>query len=278
MAIITTDSQHYTNIAKTIREATNTEDEFYPYEMAEKIAEVTSAAKNDGIRAMWEALQAGGTQEVPLKSRAFTKETYKPLYDVKPTSCYDWSSNCPPFAYVPDLTRDEQVDIVELEKEQGIVFDFGSATTANYDRAFVGALFKRWNVIDISKAKNLALTFYGGYLPVNNRRELAPTRIERLICGETNVFATTAFQYAVGYEYIGFEGTIASSINLSWSPLCPESMKMAIMCLKDYSGTENELTYTIKFSDTCWIALEEDSAAPNGGTWENYVTSLGWLT
>lgn len=278
MPIITTDSQHYSNIADQIRAATNSDAEFYPAEMSERIAEVAKSSHDNAIRAMWECVQAGGTKVLSsayVQDSVWTKETFKPIYDVRPTSCYLWSRNCPLHTMIDsNFTRESQIDIAELEREQGIVFDFSAAT--NFDYAFVGPLFKSWNVIDLTNAKAINGAFYGGYIESARRRELTPTRIERLICAETNTFGKGAFQYALSYEYIGFEGTIASDINLSWSPLVPESMKKAILCLKNYAGTENEFAYTITFSEDCWAALEADSKAPNGMGWREYVGSLGW--
>lgn len=278
MAIITTNSQHYTNIANSIREATGEEDEFYPFEMGEKIKEVSEASKNAAIDAMWEALQKGGTATLPnsiFTNAPWTYETFKPKYDVKFNSMYDLFFGCPPVSYIDDNFR--QVSIKELEEERGITFYFPSGNQ-NFSRTFIGPLFKEWNVIDVSSATNMTYAFYGGYLTTGDKyTHLLPTRIERLICSESTPFINNTFQLARGYEYIGFEGTIGVSINLSWSPLCPESMKMAIMCLKNYAGTDSEGAYTIKFSDTCWAALEADSKAPDGGSWADYVITLGWM-
>jgi hypothetical protein len=55
-------------------------------------------------------------------------------------------------------------------------------------------------------------------------------------------------------------------------------MKNIISCLNNYSGTSNEYTYRVVFTDDCWAALEADSIAPTGTTWADYVNSLGWNT
>lgn len=77
-------------------------------------------------------------------------------------------------------------------------------------------------------------------------------------------------------ENITFEGEIGRSINFSYSPLSVESMKNVIEHLVNYTGTEKELSYTVTFTEACWTKLEADSTAPNGGTWKEYVASLGW--
>lgn len=278
MAIITTDDAHYKNIAKTIRDVTNTEDEFYPVEMSEKIEEVAKASYDNGIRVMWEAIQASGART--MYNAAFryvnlNKDTFKPLYDIVPTNASEMFFNCPMTKDIIIFPDTEKLSMSEIEKECGIVFDFSKCN--DFTRTFSGIIFKDLNVIDITASTTSAqmtFTFYGGY----TSGRIGLQRIERLIIAETNVFTTTTFQHSIHLTYIGFEGVIASDINVSWSPLVPESMKKAIMCLKNYSGTGEEFTKTIKFSEACWKTLEADSSAPDGGLWREYVGSLGWNT
>ncbi len=82
--------------------------------------------------------------------------------------------------------------------------------------------------------------------------------------------ATNAFQGMDKLANITFTGTIPVSLNFQWSPLSVDSMKNIISCLKEGAGA------TLTFKDDCWAALEADSSAPNGGTWANYVSNLGW--
>jgi hypothetical protein len=104
----------------------------------------------------------------------------------------------------------------------------------------------------------------------------ALTDIEKLIVSENTPF-NTGFLRAGNLQNVIFEGVIATTLTLSGLKLLsPVSMKSAISCLKNYSGTDKELAYTISFSDDCWVNLEADSTAPNGGTWKDYVLSLGW--
>ncbi len=275
MSMVITDDKHYTNIASKIREKTASNDKIPPSDMSEKIDDVYDAGKDNGIRAMWECIQAGGTKDIGgsiMSNSGWAKETFKPIYDIRPTSCYLWSRNCPTQTLVNNLTPETQIDIVELEKEQGIVFDFGSVTSStSYDYAFVGALFKRWNVIDISKGKTISGTFYGGYLPSGRRKELAPKRIERLICGETNVFSSNAFQYAIGYEYIGFEGVIASSINVSWSPLNKESLTKLLSTLSD-TATGQTVSVNLEAVNK---AFETSEGLNDGNTSEEWQSLVG---
>lgn len=278
MAIITTNSQHYTNIADQLRDKTGTKDEFYPYEMAEKIETVYEAGKSGALDAVWEAIQAGGERtnySYGFRDQNWNKDTFKPKYDIRLSTngAVELFTRCP--VVTTGFAEADQLVMKDVEAECGMVFDFSAVN--NFTRTFSGALFKELNVIDITASttsSQMAYTFYGGYLGERLRLQ----RIERFIVAETNVFATSTFQLASKLTYVGFEGVIANTLNVSWSPLVPESMKKAILCLKNYAGTDKEFAYSIKFDENCWTALEADSKAPDGGTWENYVTSLGWLT
>lgn len=240
-----------------------------------------AVGKQIGLRDMWESIQCHGKRSnynTLLQKTSFTKKTFKPIYDIVLVDAngYNWMDVSYPDedSYIR-LINEGQVNMKELEQEQGIKFDFSECT--NFTKCFAHALFSELNVIDISKATTLNYAFYGGYISSAYIKTVAPKRIERLICSETTTFVTSTFQYAEGFTYIGFEGVIATTINLSWSPLVPESMKKAILCLKNYAGTENEFANKISFSVACWEALEADSTSPTETTWQEYVEGLGWL-
>jgi hypothetical protein len=73
-------------------------------------------------------------------------------------------------------------------------------------------------------------------------------------------------------------GTIPVTISFTSSPLTAESAISVINCLKDYSGTDKDLTQTITFSATTKTALDALGAvAPNGLTWLDYIGVKGWL-
>jgi hypothetical protein len=103
--------------------------------------------------------------------------------------------------------------------------------------------------------------------------------VKKLNLGTQVTGAKVAFGSCESLENITIEGTIKCDWNMSYSPLLtPESMKSVISCLENYAGTSSEYTNTVSFTDECWAALEADSAAPDGGTWEEYVAALGWNT
>ena len=101
--------------------------------------------------------------------------------------------------------------------------------------------------------------------------------IRKLVVYEITEYTNT-FHNTLSLKNILFEGTIGRTISFVYSPLTVDSMKNIISCLKDYSGTDKELTYTLSFTSDCWATLETDSTSPIGTTWKDYVGTLGWLT
>ena len=230
------------SIADKLQIITENVPKVYSKGFADGYSDGETNGKSENLRAMWEAIQNGGARtdySGLLNHTILSKSTFKPIYDISltGTQAYNWMNNYPGSSNFDILATDGQVNMKELEEEQGIAFSFSGCT--NMTKTFSGGLFSELNVIDISQATNLAYTFYGGYFA---NVALRLKRIEKLICSETTTFTTTTFQHATKLEYIGFEGVIASSINLSSCPLVPESIRLAINCLKDLTGTTLTLT------------------------------------
>ena len=272
--IVATDNTHYQNIAAKVRELKGTEETMLPSEMPAKIDEVFEAGKQYAIDLQWEGLMYP-LSKVDFKyafyRRKIYNEIFKPKYDIKPTTCTSMFQ----FSRVVDIDE-PQINMSELEKECGMVFDFSQSK--DMYAAFACNVFEQLNVIDLSSVTgtyNLHYIFYQGY-NTPEYRKLA--RIERLILPKFS-FPETTFQYCSALTYIGFEGTLVGGIHL------PHSSKLEVECVKklfslatNYAGTDNEFKYTIKLHANVWAALNADSKPPSGDTWELYVNSLGYNT
>lgn len=170
------------------------------------------------------------------------------------------------------MFRDSAIegDLVEIAKNLGITVDFTGCQ--NYQYAFYNSKFTRLGVIDTSNVvavSNLSVMFYGATLLHTIDKFITPL--------SNQITYTNIFQNCTALENITIEGVINREINLQWSPLSVASMKSIISCLENYAGTSNDGAYTLYFNDDCWARLEADSAAPDGGTWKDYVRlSLGW--
>lgn len=93
---------------------------------------------------------------------------------------------------------------------------------------------------------------------------------------ETQSFTST-FASCSGLKNITITGTIGKDISFKdCSKLTPQSVESIVTHLKNYSGTSSEFTYTVTIPGSCWTALEAYSSAPDGGTWTDYIRSIGW--
>lgn len=102
-------------------------------------------------------------------------------------------------------------------------------------------------------------------------------RIPELNISETTNVSSDPFYQATALTDIKLTGVLAKSLSFAYSPLSVASMKSIISCLKDYSGTENEFKYTVSFTSACKTALDaEGNTSPNGNTWRQYASDLGW--
>ena len=101
--------------------------------------------------------------------------------------------------------------------------------------------------------------------------------IRKFITKASAEYNANVFEDCSALENITIEGEIGRTITFQYSPLTVESMKSIISSLVNYAGTANESVYKVTFTESCWNTLEADSSSPSGGTWKDYVKSLGWL-
>lgn len=220
----------------------------------------TEAGEQAEYNRFWDIAQVNGTRRDYPKAfgSAFYDETFKPKYDMAPINANMMFAGC------------SVTDLQAALDRAGVTLDFSKVTLNRIVQFLMESRITRIGTVDLSSITNAIYVFYGA-----NELET----IEKLIFVETNVFATTWFEYTAKLKNINaVEGVISNSISFNWSPLTPASMKNIIACLKNYAGTDKANTYQVKFTDACWTALEADSTAPDGGTWKKYVDSLGWNT
>ena len=212
-----------------------------------------------GNHRFWEAYQSGGNRKDysnAFSGDGWNEDTFTPLYDIRVVgSGLNLFSNIK----ISNLT--------ETLAKYRVTLDTSGATTLNY--AFCSDTIARVPTVStVSVSKLHGVFWWSHHLQ----------QIDRLVLKEdgSQVFEST-FDGCTALTEIRVEGTVGESINLQWSPLTVESMKSIISCLKNYAGTPQQGTKTVRFSDSRWAALEADSVAPDGGTWRNYVVSvLGW--
>lgn len=173
----------------------------------------------------WDDYQDNGTRtsysiyEGGFAGPYWTDETFKPKYDMVVTGA----------AMMFRATK-----ITDLREETiGVSIDFSGCKEFNYAFAYSQGYLRYLPTINISSATNLTSAFanYGG-------TDLS------LIVSETTVFADNTFNPATNLTTMTISGTIATSLNLKWSPsLSNASVQNIIDCLKDLSGaTAQKLT------------------------------------
>lgn len=234
--------------------------------IAENQPKVYEAGKEERDLKWWTNYQSPESTDFGsymFAGKAWNKETFLPKFTVGNKRM------CEGIFYQHNQTY-PVYDLVEQLKKTGVTMDFSSAV--NLTNAFNSARISHLGVIDVSAVSsqyNSNGLFSSSYIE---------TIDEVVFAEKTFDWHNNMFNGATALVNLTAKGVLANTINFQWCPLSPASMKSIISVLKDFTGTGNEYSKTIFFNDDCWAALEEDSTAPDGGTWADYVDSLGWNT
>lgn len=230
-------------------------------EYADKISQIETG--DDYYDIFWDAYQNNGERTDYLSGFAgygWSDITFRPKYDIKPRGKNGSSI----------FSRSLITDLSKILNECGVILDTSECTT--FVQMFAGLPnITRIPTISLINATATAVTstmFYD--VP-------SLTTIEKIISSKETVFYPNMFSCKI-LQNITFEGEIGTSISLKTCPLTAESAKSVITHLVNYAGTEKEFTCTVSLSDNVWGLLAEETDAPNGKTWVEYVDSLGWNT
>lgn len=207
---------------------------------------------------MDEYLQHGAREDFQgaFFGTGWTVDLFQPNHDMRPIQCFEMFRG-----------NTMEIDLAAHLEKLGVELDFSQ--TSGLNSMFYNSRFTKIGVVDMTSASNVTYVFH-------NCVKL--TEILLIVLkSDGSQDPSSWFSNCSLLQEIRFEGCIGKNINLSMcNGLTVESMKSVITHLKNYAGTANELKYTVQFTEACWEALEADSAAPNGDTWSNYVSSLGW--
>lgn len=238
--------------------------------IAEKLAvvaqneqKVHEAGKERGYEAvydlMWDSIQQNGLRTAysnVFNNAAWNDYTFRPKYDI--IAVGNAGAMCKGTRFT---------NLSKCLAYKGVKFDTTDCTSV-YQMFYASTLLSEVGEINISNATQCGGMFMG-CSKLN--------KIGLLKVSEKSANLASMFQNCHSLVEIRMAGVIACDLSFQWQKsLSVDSMKSIISCLKNYAGTDKELTYTIRFTDECWAALEADSTAPNGGTWADYVVSLGW--
>ena len=179
--------------------------------IAENEQKVYDAGAKSEHDKFWDAFQENGKRvsysNVFVEAiRYWSKESFKPKYNIAPKGRVDGMFFIRDNTYVPTVYPKIEMD--KLEDELGIKFDFSNAT--NFSYAFAdGGFWRTLNVIDISKATNTSYAFYGGYTNGTGGYRLA--KINELIVSENTPFDSSTFGYQNELTKLIVSGTIAKN-------------------------------------------------------------------
>lgn len=232
--------------------------------LKEDFDNVFDVGKKAEQTAFWESFTNNGESGVyyyTFSEKRWNKDTFKPTCNIVPTEADHtfYRHNYGKTAY----------DFAQQLEDNGVVLDLSNCTLGNY--TFDGARITR--LPELNMAKGTFTCF------VRNCIDLAT--IEKLIVSnDGNQNFTQTFNNCSKLKNIIFEGVIGRSISFPVSPLSVDSLKSIISCMKDYSGTENEYTYTITFKTSAFNVLESEGATAeyNGTacTWAELIDNKKW--
>lgn len=208
----------------------------------------------------WDNLQSNGDRtdySYLFQGNAWNDVTFKPKYDIKPTS----ARNMFYFNTHSELT----INLVEVLEKCGVVLDFSNCT--NFNGTFnSNYAIRHIGVLDIRKNTNCANAF--SYALVET--------IDSLVVDE-NTNLVNLFTSSSSIKNLTISGTIGQNIELPSATITVASAKSIINALKDYSQTDKAYTYKVTFSSETKTALNNEGAtSPNGNTWLEYAGDKGW--
>ena len=207
-----------------------------------------------------EDYQKGTDGHYLFASPAWNSSTFYPVKDIRLNSCtffyFSWLRG--PYINLAQRLDDCGVKILPVT--------VGGA----YSQTFANCYVTRLPELDFSRIPTQMFdrTFQNAQTLVT---------IDKLILGEHTGTFNSTFDRCKALKNIVIEGTIASSISFSSSPLTVDSMKSIISSLKDYAGTTSENKCTLTLSSSCKTALaNEGNTSPNGNTWLEYAMDKKW--
>ncbi len=213
-------------------------------------------------RDFWRVFQENGERRdyVNAFGLGWNDATFRPRFDIVVTKATEM------------FKESKIVDISECLNRCGVTLDTSKATRMEY--AFCSTDIRRIPEISfegITQAQNTSGVF--GWMQAHT--------IDCIVLKEdgSTPIQSDWFIATSSLVNVSFKGTIGVSISFQDSTmLSEESMKNVIAHLADYSGTDKANAYKLTFAESCWARLEESGTAHDGGTWREYVASLGWNT
>lgn len=234
-------------------------------EYADKVSDVYEAGQQSEYDRFWDAFQQNGERSsyaFAFAGDSWNGENFKPKYDIKPKSTARYM-----FAHAQKLVGQ---NIDELLSKSGVILDTSGITASDGFSNFMQySCPHTMPEIDTTGVSNLSSFMY--YASI-----YAIKKIRFKDDGSQTVL--TMFNNS-NFVKVEVEGVIGKSLKLnSASSMTVASAISFITHLKNYSGTDSEFANTLTLSSTTKTALDNEGAtSPNGNTWAEYITDIGWI-
>lgn len=234
--------------------------------LVDKVAEI-SAGSDSYYDAFWDDVLENGTKTNLSKMFnhiLWNNITFKPKYDLCPTDASSMFNGC------------GNLDLEEAMSKMGRIFDTSNCIT--FTNMFAGGLVTRVPHLDLSKVGRVQGIF-SSCQKLTTVKSVRLPPLEQQIKDVSAPFFYISFGNCKMLKDFKFtdDSVLGSTFQISSAPLTVESAKNIITHLANYAGTEYEFVHSVSFSSTTRALLEaEGETAPNGGTWADYIFSLGW--
>lgn len=215
---------------------------------------------NKGEGNIWDLITNYGNREFyEYGFKFWGGESFNPPYKITPTS----RSIC----MFEDTRKLKKIESAYLDLSQVTIGNGADATNNNY------ATFRRCSSLE--EIEDIGMPAGGYYQTFGWCPKLHTVAVMR--CKKEGGYSSP-FSNSPALKNITIEGKIGKSITFSYNSLLTiDSLKSIITALFDYSGTENEYTYTITLNNNCISTLEtEGASSPNGNTWIEYIDDKKW--
>ncbi len=238
---------YLSNIADKLKSLLGITDKINAQDFVEKIDEVYEQGKKSQYDEFWDNYQNEGNRtnyDYSFARDGWTEDTFKPKYDIKPTTGLAMFYFC------------KIVDLRGVLKNQGVTLDLSKVI--NFANFFQGSRIEYIGAVDITGATTAVSSLF--------QQCYFLKEVSELIVKETNTFSNTTFGNCESLYAIKISGIIGSSISFLSSPnLTHESLMSIINALKKL---DTGITATLTLHEIAKSSLTDSEKAT--------ITQKGW--
>lgn len=282
MALVVTDDKHYKAIADKMRQLYNTEDKFFPKDMAQNVEALYNEAymfgteegeetgydkgysdgERDGFEdgfgegaeseysAFWDVYQKNGDRKTytgAFYGNGWNAESFKPKYDMNIASGLNMFREF-------GKAETEPIDLVSLLENCGVAMDFSTAYSLEY--TFYNSNISRIGTVIVKAGTPMTSAFALSKL----------VTIEKLVLAEGQNYGN-ALNSCTELKNLIIDGVITQDgFNVSWSTLLTHDSLMSIInALKNYNGSGTTRTVTLGATNLAKLTDAEKAIATQKG-------------